>query len=189
MSAKDAVVATCLHCGDECRLTDGAEIYPHRQDLASKPIWKCDPCGATVGCHPGGTRPLGKAADAPTRRARMMLHQHMLDPLWKHQPDRKWARTAAYRFLARALGLTRDECHTGLFTVDQCREAWKALREQTPATIAAWTESRRQSAQEARTDKKNRKRGKTRKASRDDGIVITGRYFCPKQAALQEVPW
>ncbi|MDH3659539.1 MAG: DUF3268 family zinc-finger domain-containing protein [Alphaproteobacteria bacterium] len=181
---------TCLHCGGDCRLTDGAEIYPHRPDLHHKPIWKCDPCQATVGCHPGGTKPLGYAADKKTRDARMQLHNLMLDPLWLDEQDRKDARRRTYRFLARALGIGRDECHTGMFTIDRCRDAWRALKDQTPETIRAWNASRCNAAQEARTDRKSRKRGKRgRRASRDDVRPITGPLFCPRQAALNEVPW
>ncbi|MGI9501816.1 MAG: zinc-finger-containing protein, partial [Geminicoccaceae bacterium] len=72
--AKEPGPATCLHCGGDCRLTDGAEIYPHRPDLFDKQIWKCDPCAAWVRCHDGSTDPLGYAADLPTRIARIKLH-------------------------------------------------------------------------------------------------------------------
>ncbi|MGI9484465.1 MAG: zinc-finger-containing protein [Geminicoccaceae bacterium] len=59
------MIATCLHCGGDCRLTDGAEIYPHRPDLADKQIWKCDACKARVGCHPDTTDPLGQKPCEP----------------------------------------------------------------------------------------------------------------------------
>ena len=54
----------CCGCGKEvdARLTDGAEVYPHRRDLASLPFWKCDACGNFVGCHHKTrerTKPLG----------------------------------------------------------------------------------------------------------------------------------
>jgi hypothetical protein len=33
----------CTGCKSdvEARLVDGAEVYPHREDLASLPFWKC----------------------------------------------------------------------------------------------------------------------------------------------------
>jgi hypothetical protein len=37
----------CPTCGTAARLTDGAEIYPHRRDLADKPIWACTIIEAT----------------------------------------------------------------------------------------------------------------------------------------------
>jgi len=150
--------ASCLHCDGACRLTDGKEVYPHRGDLWSKPFWVCDPCGARVGCHPGTTDPLGHAANAETRRARSMLHDRMLDPIWKtadrlYQIDSRQerkkvlrvARRRTYAFLAEKMGLTTDETHTGMFTVEQCREAWAALKGQTAASIRAWAKARQDS--------------------------------------------
>lgn len=54
----------CCGCGVDvqARLTDVAEIYPHRDDLHSLPFWRCDACGNSVGCHhktQNPTRPLG----------------------------------------------------------------------------------------------------------------------------------
>jgi hypothetical protein len=44
---------TVIHCSGckgpvNARLTDGAEIYPHRQDLHRLPFWRCDSCGNYV---------------------------------------------------------------------------------------------------------------------------------------------
>lgn len=184
------MTGTCLHCKGDCRLTDGAEVYPHRDDLAERKIWKCDQCDATVGCHPKTTRPLGHAADKATRRARMLLHEQMLDLLWLEDVDRKEARKCVYSFLARALSINARECHTGHFDLDRCRDAWCALAGQTPESIRAWNDQRRDVAQEIKTDRKNKKPGRRRRrASRDDVAPITGSQFCLKQAALNEVPW
>jgi hypothetical protein len=136
--------------------------------------------------------PLGRAADKATRDARIQLHNRMLDPLWKKLPDdhRKTGRVRTYRFLAWALGIERKDCHTGMFTIERCREAWQALKEQTPATIRQWNDARRQVATEAATDRQRRRHGKKRrKASPDHLPSIRGRDFCPQQAALNEVPW
>lgn len=185
--------ATCLHCSGECRLTDGVEVYPHRPDLYHKHFCACDPCKARVGCHDGTTTPLGHAANKPPRDARRMLHKRRLDPLWKGEPDkpsRRAARVRTYKFLAWALGIDSEQCHTGMFTIERCREAWVALRGQTPETIRQWNDARRTAAQEARSDRKRRKHGRPRrKASRDGAKSIRGPLFCPKQAALNEVPW
>ena len=141
------MTASRLHCGGDCRLTDGVEIYPHRPDLADKQIWKCDSCNATVGCHPGGTKPLGHAADKATRNARMMLHERMLDPIWQNEPDkpfRKAARRRVYKFPAFVLDIDRDDCHTGMFTIERCRAAWKALNGVTPQSLEDWCSARRE---------------------------------------------
>jgi hypothetical protein len=144
----------CTTCETAARLTDGREIYPHRQDLADKPIWACTVCEDTyVGCHPGTEDPLGFPADAALREARQLLHQRRIDPLWKHAPrtggygrlDEEGTRTVqraargrVYGFLAERMGLTRESCHTAMFTIEQCRAAWEALTGVTYPEIREW---------------------------------------------------
>ena len=157
------MTTTCLHCEGGCRLTDGKEVYPPCPDLHHKHFYVCDHCDARVGCHPGTTTPLGYAADKPTRDARSMLHELMLDPLWNSAPNPSRARRWTYKFLANALGIKREHCHTGMFSIERCREAWKAIRYQTPATIQQWNDARRIAAQEAETDRNRKKRGQPRR--------------------------
>lgn len=98
--------AICAHCGSECRLTNGKEIYPHRSDLHALFFWKCDPCSAYVGCHkagmsdnnPEGKKPLGTAADAELRRLRQQVHS-TVDPIWQNAKHRGRARQAVYKAL------------------------------------------------------------------------------------------
>ncbi|MCK7474048.1 MAG: DUF3268 family zinc-finger domain-containing protein [Rhodopseudomonas palustris] len=128
-------------CGAAARLTDGSEIYPHRPDLHSKRIWMCDACSGYVGCHPGTTTPLGSPAGPALRDARIKLHHRMIDPLWKtadnyYKPTsnkerntiRRCARTRVYAYLANRMGISASDCHTGMFSIDQCRAAWAALK-------------------------------------------------------------
>lgn len=72
-----------LCCGVPARLTSGAEIYPNRPDLRTKPIWKCDRCKSYCGCHPGTTKSLGVPANAATRKARSQFHDLVFDPIWE----------------------------------------------------------------------------------------------------------
>lgn len=116
----------CIHCNKVCRLGDSKEVYPYQSQYWGKPVWICT-CGAYVGCHTGTTKSLGFAANHETRRARMILHKEMLDPLWMGKG--KKARRSVYRFLAGKMGLTKHECHIGMFTIEQCREAWMILKE------------------------------------------------------------
>lgn len=152
--------ARCNECGGTTRLTDGAEVYPYRPDLRTKPIWRCDPCGAYIGCHPGTTCPLGTAAGPETRRARSILHTRWLLPIWReawryyNEPDRHVtpnrrrkaahkARPRVYAFLADRLGLSADECHVGLFTIRQCEAAQRVLAGVTYGEVYAWWRVRR----------------------------------------------
>ncbi|WP_454629675.1 zinc-finger-containing protein [Bradyrhizobium cenepequi] len=142
-----------LCCGVDARLTDGREIYPRRTDLHHKLLYKCDRCGAYCGCHPGTTKSLGTPANAETRRARSDFHDQVFDPLWKTavitggytvrdereaNRIRKAARNRLYVYLANHLGISRDDCHTGMFTVDQVRRATEILKNVTYPDIRAW---------------------------------------------------
>lgn len=122
-------MTVCLHCNRPCRLTTGKEVYPDHPKLSSKKIWKCDPCDAHVGCHGDSSDALGFAADYSTRRARSLLHERRLDPIWKAAPRKRRhsTRLAVYRFLSEAMCLPPEETHTTMFTIEQCREAWVAL--------------------------------------------------------------
>lgn len=148
----------CPTCQTPARLTDGAEIYPHRSDLAALRIWKCDVCpNAYVGCHPGTEEALGTPAGPELRKARMTLHHSRIDPLWKnadrssaYQPEddrarkqiRRAARVRVYAYLADRMGLTTDETHTGMFSIEQCRQAWRVLTGVTYPQIRAWAHQR-----------------------------------------------
>lgn len=129
----------CLHCQTPAVLTNGEEVYPHRPDLHHKPIWICRGCDATCGCHPGGNEPLGYPANKETRRARMKLHELRLDPLWKKagKGRKKHARSAVYAHLSKAMGLPPADTHTGMFTIEQCRDAWRALEGLTTEQLLA----------------------------------------------------
>lgn len=160
-----APAPTCMSCksAEKVRLTDGREVYPHRPDLYAKDIWKCDGCGGYVGCHPGTTNPLGTPADLQLRTARSRLHERRFDPLWKNAATsgvyagtyknakavndiRRAARTRIYLYLADKLGLTTEQCHIGMFDLDQCRAAWTALQGITYEEIRAWAHARRNAA-------------------------------------------
>lgn len=147
---------TC--CGVPTRLTDGREIYPNRADLADKAIYVCDQCSARVGCHPGTTDALGTPANAQLRDARMKLHDRMIDPLWvtadetgDYAPEdekariviRQAARGRVYAYLAEKMGLDRKDTHTANFTLEHCRDAWRALQGVTYPEIRAWAKARK----------------------------------------------
>ena len=90
------------------RLTDGAEIYPHRPDLKALPFWKCDTCGNFVGCHHktrDRTRPLGCIPTKQIKQMRMQIHA-LIDPIWQADVI---SRRMLYKMLSRVLG---REYHT-----------------------------------------------------------------------------
>lgn len=95
----------CCGCGRVVapRLTNGKEIYPHREDLYGLPFWKCDTCGNFVGCHhktPERTKPLGSIPTPELREKRKQIHAK-LDPMWKYEG---MSRGRIYATLSDALG-------------------------------------------------------------------------------------
>lgn len=48
------------------------------------------------------------------------------DPLWK---SGRMKRGQAYAWMCKALGISRDEAHIGMFSVDQCKTLIKKISE------------------------------------------------------------
>ena len=71
----------CPYCEKVPELVTGDKVYPHRKDLYSKWFWRCEPCNAYVGCHPGTKNPLGTLANQELRAWRLQAH-HAFDPIW-----------------------------------------------------------------------------------------------------------
>ena len=111
-------MVVCDYCGREAALVFGSSIYPHRPDLYSLNFWLCEPCQAWVGCHKNtDAKPLGRLANAQLRMAKSSAHA-AFDPIWKKG---RLTRQQAYRWLSREMSLTRDECHIGMFNLEQCQ--------------------------------------------------------------------
>lgn len=122
----------CPYCNNPAELVDGTVIYLHRPDLAHKKFWNCAPCKAYVGCHettfnhdfPKGTMPLGRLANAELRSAKSAAHA-LFDPLWK---TGKMRRGQAYAWLADQLKIKQEDCHIGMFSVEQCKQVFQIMR-------------------------------------------------------------
>jgi hypothetical protein len=104
-------------------LVTGEEIYAHRPELAELRFWKCRPCGAWVGCHPGTTKALGTLAKEGLRQLRGEAHE-VFDSLWK---SRLVSRTDAYAWLAWRLEIDPEECHIAMFDEDLCQKTIKMM--------------------------------------------------------------
>lgn len=95
----------CCACGRDvaARLTCGAEIYPHREDLSNLPFWRCDTCGNFEGCHhktKNPTAPLGCIPTPELREARKKLHR-LIDPIWQ---SGRMGRSELYEAISREVG-------------------------------------------------------------------------------------
>lgn len=115
-------IPTCPYCNASAFLVTGREIYPHRSDLYEKYYYRCKPCNAFVGCHPGTKRPLGRLANTDLRHAKMAAHA-AFDPLWK---QRAMTRRQAYAWLAETLDIPANQCHIGLFDLVLCARVVEA---------------------------------------------------------------
>jgi hypothetical protein len=107
------------------RLTDGAEIYPHRPDLATLPFWRCDRCGNYVGCHhktKNPTEPLGNIPTPELRKARNHIHA-VLDPLWK---SKRFKRKELYAILSDHMGFQYHTAH--LRSLEEARKVYRFVK-------------------------------------------------------------
>ena len=111
-------MVTCPYCKEDTELTTGKTVYPHRPDLWYLRFYVCEPCDARVGCHGNTTKPLGTPANAELRKIRMQAHD-AFDPVWKSGTT---SRSAAYGWLAEALGIKINDCHIGQFNTEACQQ-------------------------------------------------------------------
>lgn len=107
----------CHYCNKEAEKVTGSVMYPHREDLSHLIFWRCVPCKAHVGTHKQTDGiPLGKLANEADRMARRLAHSRF-DLLWR---VKKMPRSLAYQLLSAHMGMTREQCHIGNFTKEQC---------------------------------------------------------------------
>jgi hypothetical protein len=114
----------CCGCKTDinARLTSGGEIYPHRNDLAKLPFWKCDRCTNYVGCHRGTHKPLGVIATPELMGARRRIHQ-LLDPIWQ---SGKISRRKLYQKISDELGYSY---HTAqIRSLEEARRVWAVIK-------------------------------------------------------------
>ena len=122
----------CCECKAdvEARLTDGSEIYPHRQDLHSIPFWKCDKCSNFVGCHhktKDRTKPLGCIPNQQIKNSRKHIHS-ILDPIWMNAKKRRQKRKEVYIKIGKHLGY---EYHTAeIKDIEEARKIYRFIKKE-----------------------------------------------------------
>lgn len=120
----------CSCCCDvDARLTNGAETYPHREDLRDLPFWKCDTCGNFVGCHhktKNRTAPLGCIPTPELKEARKRLHA-LIDPIWQ---SGRMRRSELYEAISKELGWKYHSAK--MRTIDEARAAYIAAQKLIP---------------------------------------------------------
>jgi ssDNA-binding Zn-finger/Zn-ribbon topoisomerase 1 len=103
---------TC-HCGSKMRLR-------YSQRFGGNWFYGCSrfpECDGAHGAHQSDGAPLGVPADKPTKAARIRAHT-VFNQLFEGRG--RMTRSQAYRWLAKKLHMTADECHIGRFNLAQC---------------------------------------------------------------------
>lgn len=118
------VNVVCPYCGRRAELIDSSAVY---NGESYGKIYLCRPCWAYVGVHRNTYIPLGRLADKDLRRWKRCVHE-VFDTLWVNEPNRRLARTNAYKWLADKMGLPVDEAHFGKFDIDQCKKAVQIIQ-------------------------------------------------------------
>jgi hypothetical protein len=101
--------------------------------VSLRKTYLCLDCGASTRCHPDSKIPLGKMADAETRRLRKLAHL-AFDTLWQ---NRYMERTRAYFWLACELSINPIECHIGWLTKNQLEKTIAICNEYISSNIKA----------------------------------------------------
>lgn len=120
----------CRYCGGVIRMVPAQKVYGHateRLGLQKEHIYQCQNCNARVGCHKGTIRPLGNVANEALRLKRIETHQ-IFDAFWR---EKRMSRTAAYKWLAKKMGLPEKHTHIGGFEMDQCQKVIDLCRNET----------------------------------------------------------
>ena len=128
---------TCTYCGNEAELVMGDVVYPSNKRVHHKHFWLCEPCDAWVACHENSPslKPIGHLANKELREAKREVHR-VFDVLWqsgylRHLQERgdfaskSLCTGIAYKWLAERIGIPARNCHIGVFTIEQCRQAVK----------------------------------------------------------------
>lgn len=109
----------CPYCSHQVSIVHHDHIYGRA--YGEWPwVYACDNCGARTGMHPFTNIPLGTLADNALREERKRS-KPCFERIWK---GGYMDRTEAYEWLAKKLGITKEECHFGLFDAEKCQLAW-----------------------------------------------------------------
>lgn len=111
----------CPYCGKPARLIESWQFYGFNHNYGM--MYICYECEAWVGCHRNTCKSLGRLANKELREWKKEAHKYF-DPLWKKKMEqghsKNFSRTSAYKWLAIELGIEVQDCHIGMFDVENC---------------------------------------------------------------------
>lgn len=111
----------CKSCGVKTYLTSFRFINNRNRKRKynknySRLIYMCPNCHQYVNVHKGTNEPLGFPGDKELRLWRVFTH-YIFDKMWQKLGNRN----KAYKWLARKLKISIDDCHIGKFDSAQCK--------------------------------------------------------------------
>lgn len=119
----DKYPKVCNLCGGRVDFISNALIYgrPYGSGFA----YRCEKCGAYVGTHNKGNKreALGILSNAQMRHLKTECHA-LFDAQWK---GKKRTRTECYIKLAKALNISKENCHFGYFDLETLNRAYALL--------------------------------------------------------------
>jgi hypothetical protein len=122
---------TCNICKSRVEFVSNAKIYG--REYGSGKCYLCTGCRAYVGTHkPRPTEAFGILADADMRAWKQECHR-LFDSLWESAKgkNRHTVRNGWYGWLAKELGIPKEECHFGYFDLPLLIRSYEILKRKT----------------------------------------------------------
>ncbi|WP_436659778.1 zinc-finger-containing protein [Acinetobacter sp. P1(2025)] len=130
----------CQYCNQKAQPVHGSELYAEKNPLSKNMFYACLGCDAWVGMHKHSRKPFGSLANKELRNKRVVAHT-LLDPLWarlieQFKLPKPQARTLIYTWLSQKMGIPFEDCHIGMFDVEQCNMAMHHTRKLKDADLS-----------------------------------------------------
>lgn len=124
----------CPYCLGDTEYIDSSEVYGKSYGM----IYLCRPCNAYVGTHKTTGESLGRLANEELREAKKEAHHYfdqiaktnLINKVWKKFIPNISNRKKAYLWLSKSLKIDKDECHIGMFDVEDCRRVVELCKKQ-----------------------------------------------------------
>lgn len=122
----------CQYCSSSASLRNSSIVYQGR-DFGLLYICNNYPvCDSYVGVHRNTIKPKGSLANKDLREIRKKAHFYF-DYLWNkkmkiHNCKKRTARTKAYEWLSKQINIPFDECHIGMFDIENCEKVIKLCK-------------------------------------------------------------
>jgi hypothetical protein len=111
----------CQYCQEKAIVIQGKVIYGETHKLSDLEFYYCEPCAAWVGMHKHNKKPFGTLANNELRRKRAIAHK-AFDVFWRGKENQAEVRKAEYAWLADVMGVAVEDCHIGMFNIEQCNK-------------------------------------------------------------------